>query len=325
MKPLLAGIALVTAVGAQPDQRDHGSFIAFRVDDANVIAVVKTDLETPMSDAQVSKVRARFGFAYSDADQATRAAVPSTIARAADWTVHITGGQELRAKEAKLVGGAIGCGSVAGVMLTVEDADRPRLTASKDLYYVAQPAAAARTTQSTSSVGQSATPQLNDARRTQLESLLNAAMKEQLPGLREESAPWPNLDAALSRGDSRLTYDLQAFRLDRSGVPIYFVRAQWRAAGRQAFALAAWIKAGDSLSLITSDARPSGWMRMSEWRGHTMDAQNLGLVLTVLDADHDGWGEVVMAHGGYESVALDSIEFTGNGFNSPGAGFATGC
>jgi hypothetical protein len=49
------------------------------------------------------------------------------------------------------------------------------------------------------------------------------------------------------------------------------------------------------------------------------------MVLTVLDRDHDGWGEVLLTEEGYESRSIELFEYGPAGFQTTGIVFAHGC
>ena len=345
MKHALVSLALASTVAAQPVTIPSEVFVAFRVDDTKAVAIISVDGDVPIeSSAPFTKPVARFGFEYRDADRKMRDNVPSEILDAPAWLLHASGGAVFRTKPVRIVTGTAGCGNGVGVLLNVIDSDLDRFAALKDRYFGVErlsrmPAAVAAPTK----VGQLPAPQLTASRRQELESLLNSLVKRDLPGIREESArdlakaaesqnaldrSWAEqvqrADAALVAGKAKLTYDVQAFRLDPSGVPIWFVRAEWRVEGRQAFVIAAWIRAGDQLSTIESDNHGGTWLHMQEFR-EGITPEHLGLVLSVIDRDHDGWGEVLMLGTGYESFSIHSREYTADGFDVPDLQYSAGC
>lgn len=93
------------------------------------------------------------------------------------------------------------------------------------------------------------------------------------------------LDEELSRGRVKLSYDIQVFHLDPSGRPTYYVRAEWRAGGRQTFAATLWLR-GDRFEIVETNTDPASWLRMHEFQNRVYRVQ-LGLVLNVLDLDDD--------------------------------------
>jgi hypothetical protein len=48
-------------------------------------------------------------------------------------------------------------------------------------------------------------------------------------------------------------------------------------------------------------------------------------VLNVLDRDADGWGEIILARGGYESMAIELREYGPPGVLPAAASYAFGC
>jgi hypothetical protein len=84
-----------------------------------------------------------------------------------------------------------------------------------------------------------------------------------------------------------------------------------------------WLR-GDSLEIVDIDTRASSWLRMFEFQG-TVHREQLGLVLNVLDRDADGWGEIILARGGYESMAIELREYGPPGVLPAAASYAFGC
>jgi hypothetical protein len=118
------------------------------------------------------------------------------------------------------------------------------------------------------------------------------------------------LDDALQRGRGRLRYDIQSFQLSPDTVPVHFVRAEWMVDGRQGFAASIWLRGEQRLEVVDVDVRPAQWLRMSEFDG-AVTREHLGLVVDVFDRGHAGWGEVLMGHGGYESMSLSLLQLLG--------------
>ena len=63
---------------------------------------------------------------------------------------------------------------------------------------------------------------------------------------------------------------------------------------------------------------------MFEFQGKVA-REHLGLVLNIFDRDNDGWGEVLMAQGGYESMTISLLEYSATGFQPTGIEYAYGC
>jgi hypothetical protein len=131
------------------------------------------------------------------------------------------------------------------------------------------------------------------------------------------------VDAVLLAGKTRLTYDVQPFRLG-ADAPLYFVRAEWRAGVSPAFGAAVWVKGSRPLSVVQTDLSPARWLRMFEFQGE-LSRELYGLVLNVFDRDGDGWGEILFAHGGYEGMGLEVLEYSPNGFLPADISYSYGC
>lgn len=317
--------------------RPATSFIAFRADDQHVVAVMVEVSDQPDT-VDGSQPAARFGFEYRDADPAIVAAVPREVFAVKQWTVHLAPGRRVSASAGRIVHGGAACTGLAGMLLQIDPEDQQTYAARPEKYFVVDAADGAKTAASLSS--SRALPPVD---RTQLESLLNGLLKRELPTVRDEAADeidrlaagepghqrnWAierrELDRDLEAGRARLEYDVQAFDLEHNGPPRYFVRAEWAVDGRPAFAAALWIKGGDALSIVDQDLRTAKWLRMFEFQGR-LAPELYGLVLNVFDRDGDGWSEVLMARGGYESNTLELIALTPKGFVPTGISYSYGC
>jgi len=125
-------------------------------------------------------------------------------------------------------------------------------------------------------------------------------------------------------GRGKLTYDIQSFRLAPDGVPIHFVRAEWAVQRRQGFAASLWLRGEELVEVIQTNLRPASWLRMFEFQGKVA-REHLGLILNTFDRDHDGWGEVLLAQGGYEGMSISLLEYSPTGFEPTGIEYAYGC
>jgi hypothetical protein len=81
---------------------------------------------------------------------------------------------------------------------------------------------------------------------------------------------------------------------------------------------------GQPLEVVDTNLRPASWLRTFEFQGKVA-REHLGLILNVFDRDHDGWGEVLLARGGYESMGLSVLEYSPTGFQPSGIEFGFGC
>lgn len=325
----------LTAIAQAP--RRASSFVAFRVDDRHAVAVI-AEVADQADSVDGSQPAARFGFEYRDADPAIVAAVPPAVFAVKQWTVHLAPGRRVTATAGRIVHGNAACTGLAGMLLRIDPPDQQSYAARPEKYFVVDPSDGTPTTPP--AAPSSALPAID---RTRLERLLDDLLRRELPAVRNEAASeidrlvdsdvayqrrWAlerrELDRGLEAGKARLEYDVQAFDLERNGAPRYFVRAEWAVDGRPAFGAALWIKGGEALSIVDQDVRTARWLRMFEFQGK-MSPELYGLVLNVFDRDGDGWGEVLMARGGYESNQLELIALTPGGFTSTGISYAYGC
>ena len=334
---LAAAVALCDLSAIAQAPRPASSFVAFRVDDRHAVAVI-AEVADQADSVDGSPPAARFGFEYRDADPAIVAAVPPAVFAVKQWTVHLAPGRRVSAAAGRIVHGNAACTGLAGMLLRIDPGDQQVYAARPEKYFVVDAADGAVAAVSPAPPG--ALPPID---RTHLESLLNGLLKRELPAVRAEAAGeidrlaagepgyqrnWAierrELDRGLEAGQARLEYDAQAFDLERNGPPRYFVRAEWAVNGRPAFGASLWVKGGGPLSIVDQDLRTARWLRMFEFQGK-MSPELYGLVLNVFDRDGDGWGEVLMARGGYESTRLELIALTPGGFTPTGISYSYGC
>lgn len=329
---------VATAWGPSAEQnRSASSFIAFRVDDRHAVAVI-AEVADQADSVDGSRPAARYGFEYRDADPAIVAAVPPAVFAVNQWIVHVAPGRRVSATAGRIVHGNAACTGLAGMLLQIDPKDQQVYAARPEKYFVVEAPDAA-----TAAASPSPSRALPPIDRRQLESLLNGLLKGELPAVRAEAASeidrlvesdvayqrrWAlelrELDQGLEAGKARLEYDVQAFDLERNGPPRYFVRAEWAVDDRPAFGAALWIKGGGTLSIVDRDLSTARWLRMPEFQGR-ISPELYGLVLNVFDRDGDGWGEVLMARGGYESNTLELIALTPGGFTATGISYSYGC
>jgi hypothetical protein len=321
-------------------------FIGFRFDDTHVIAVVKVldDAGKLLRDRAASAMpAAQYGFPYVDAPPELGAHVPAAL-QSARWVIHAAPGQVFDATAEKVIAGVPNCFAAVGVLLRVTPAQAQQFARGSARYFVAEAQTPPRSEGDAprSMVRTLPPPVFADAQRRALESVLHDLLKRELPAIRAEAAPdidriakmesahnrsWVaaqrRIDRQLMEGKVKLTYDVQAFQLDPSGTPTYFVRAEWLAGRDQAFAASLWLR-GDRFEIVEANTRPASWLRMFEFQGQ-IDRLQLGLVLNVLDRDRDGWGEIVFARGGYESLGIGVREWSSTGFVLSGISYDSGC
>jgi hypothetical protein len=328
--------AVIAQVGERAD-----AFVAFRADDSHVIAVVNVvDLDRQQKREAVSGPPiAQYGFRYYPADHLSDY-VPAAIRPQQRWSVH-GGRRAFQATAEGIVAGSVGCQDIVGMLMAIDPDARDEFKKMRARYFVAgPPISPAVSTGGPAGVG-AVISNLTSAQISTLESLLNDLLKRDLPRVLADSEPglarnesadrrsrswaaeWRRINAALSAGRAKLSFDTQAFRLDPSGTPMYFVRAQWRVGTRQVFAASLWLR-GDRLESVAVDTWASSALRMWEFQGE-ISRDQLGIVLNVVDSDRDGWGEVIVGNAGYEGISIEVLEYSPTGFGPTGISYAFGC
>lgn len=118
---------------------------------------------------------------------------------------------------------------------------------------------------------------------------------------------WIHADRALARGEGTLDYDIRAFRLTPDSAPRLLVRARWKLAEAALFLMTAWFKGGAAQAeLLFADASWSTLLRGSAPSGSLGEDLGFQSVLNEFDADHDGWGELLIrsGQGGSSTIGL---------------------
>jgi hypothetical protein len=341
-------IAALLVVLAQKPALEPRDYIAFRLDDERVIAVLKT-IDDPGPQRKEQEVSsppaASYGFPIFEPPAEWLKSVPPTMRTGARWKVDVGGGRTLDAIAERVVGGQPQCSGAVGMLLRIAPERAAEFAAVRPRYYVAREATTSETAPANpdSRIGflpqSAATPEMRGA----LEIALGDLMRREHPKIVKEAEEdvrrmetsglkshknlverWRRQDAALSRGETRLAYDIQGVRLTREGPPMFFVRADWFLGDFQAFAAAAWVRFDDSPQIVQADLRPASWLRMAIFQGRVYQLQ-LGMILNVLDRDGDGFGEILFAQGGYESVGISLIEYAPPGFEPQLVEFSYGC
>jgi hypothetical protein len=323
------------------EQEPASEYIAFRFDATHVIATLKVlDGGRQVREGLSPEPIGRYGYRYFEPSKALLDKVPAHAQSAASWLVHAAPGRSFNAIAERVVGGNPGCMDAVGVLLRVATDDARAFAALPARYFVAEaPAHTTSSVNAPSSVG----IVMNVATPSELESTLHTLLARELPRVRDEARAnlermeaspvsyhrsWARqrkqIENALARGRGKLTYDVQAFQLNPDGVPLYFVRARWHVDGLLGFAASLWLRGEQKPVILQSDLRPASWLRMFMFQGRLAPSK-LGLVLNVTDRDNDGWGEILFAQEGYESVGIQLLEYSPSGFVPSGVSYSHGC
>jgi hypothetical protein len=339
--------ALLTTTNVMGQEPNGGAqVIAFRVDSTHAIATLKVigEATQQITEGLSAEPAARFGFRYRDLPDEWRKDVAADIRTGERWLIHASPGVRIQADAERIVGGQLGCEDAAGVLLRIGPEQSEAFSALPAKYFLAERSSNAQSSQPPRGPAVRSVASPSDAEfRRGLESTLTELLARELPGVRAEAEPeiarmasssvnyhrsWAQqqraVDDAMQRGQGKLTYDIQSFQLSPDGVPVHFVRAEWRVRGQQGFAASLWLRGRQSLEVVETNLRPASWLRMFEFQG-SVAREQIGLVLNVFDRNQDGWGEVLMAQGGYESMTLSLVEYSATGFRPTGIEYSYGC
>jgi hypothetical protein len=336
---IAASVSTVLVASPQSPTTIADAFVAFRVDDERVVAVIKVlDDADPSSPPAGLSEPPRFGFRPFDATARIRAAVGATLSEPGRWSVHLSPGLTVRATLEKIVGGNLGCVDSAGALLRLDRASVNAFAGVKERYFVAERGSSPQAPSPGTRV-----KALAPASRADVERALDNVLRQEWPRVRDDTedevaamaastvdyhrswaAERRQLQAALDAGDATRSFDVQTFHLDPDGTPVSFVRGEWRVGTKLGFVATLWITGGATPKVIRLDVSAAGWLRMFEFGGD-VGREQLGLVLNVVDRDRDGWREVLFARGGYESMGVDLLEYSPAGLVATGISYSYGC
>ena len=332
----------VCAVLLVPAAQDKTTLIAFRVDDERVLASVRAlvdDSIRQFKKGEATSSVAKFGYPFLDLPEKFQPKIPTDLKIGDRWAVHTSPGQVFHATAERFVLGQGGCENLLALVLKIDSEELQAFRDVRTKYYVADVRAASTIA---SPLGPLPDPAITPEFRRRLEGALAEVFAREFPRVRKEAASemarmiasehgdarvWARerqqVDAALARGEGRLTYDAQSYRLTPDGVPRVFVRARWHVGSRLGFAAAFWVRE-DSGEIVWQNLRPASWLRMRLFQGEIHTSQ-LGLVLNVVDRDRDGWAEVIFLQGGYEGVGVEVLDVSDDGLKPAGISYSYGC
>jgi hypothetical protein len=349
---LLAGVAamgaalLINAPVSGQGSEPGSAFVAFRVDTHRVIATLKVmePSARQVADGMSAEPMARFGYRYFDPPAPWREQGAAGMRAGDRWRIHTAPGQIFQAETERIVGGNARCNNAIGVLLRVVPEESNAFTGLPARYFLAERSMTLQPSKADtgSAVGAAPSPSTAEFRRA-LESTLNALLARELPQVLADTAPslarmasspvayhrsWARqqqaVNEAMQAGRGRMTYDIQSFGLAPDGMPLHFVRAEWAVRRRQGFAASLWLRGEQRVEVIQTNLRPASWLRSFEFQNR-VGREHLGLVLNSFDWDHDGWGEVLLAQGGYESMRISLLEYSPTGLQPTGIEYAYGC
>lgn len=350
-----------TAVGAapvqaapQPSPAETGAlFVAVPYDQSHVVFVFDQprDLSPPVE--KISPDLRAFGKPDEklgdigqlwEADPKLIARYPgfSTVAHVGEeFELQIKPGQNVRAVIKAPILADLGCLASLGFVAEVAAPGVEALSASANRYFLMRRAggnsagAAAQSSDAGEIAGWTATP----AQQAQIEHLLQDAVKAGIAKVHADMQPdydragadpawvqsWRKHDEALARGEGKLNYEVQAFRLAPAGGPRLYVRAQWTIEGESVFLMTAWMRTEPEFVLEAVDPNHSRRLRWAEADELGNDLASLPKVMNVVDRTHDGWGDLLIYMPGLESYEVRLFHYSATGPVASEINISGGC
>jgi len=167
--------------------------------------------------------------------------------------------------------------------------------------------------------------------RTQIEKAIAAALKDKLA--REQARGYVDLPKQLEQnaalGKTKLTYEIQAFRLSPDGFPRLFVHARWMVDQQLAYLMNLWLRVGPEVKIEPLDGESSRGLWLSAKSGESLQEGEvgfgqLGQVLNVFDRA-DGYGDVLIYFRGEEGYDIRLFRYTDAGLVATKISHGDGC
>ena len=260
------------------------------------------------------------------------------------WQLQISGSSQTPVTIRRAVVADPGCDTRVGFLAEVDPAHQTELdSASSPYFLISKDAVSASPGEKLPGIGPledwKATPEL----RLLIGQQLQKEMQTELASIREKAASeyvrssavdeagqswtekWEGFDAKLARGEGKLDYDLQAFRLTPDGVPRLHARAKWALDGVTAFLMSAWFRSEPTLALQFSDTSESEHLRYYGFLGDLTNVDAMGTILNVFDPHRDSRGELLIFHQGWGGYDIGLFQYTDAGLTPSAVSFNVGC
>jgi hypothetical protein len=168
--------------------------------------------------------------------------------------------------------------------------------------------------------------------RSQIEKAIVAGLKdklahEQARGAYGDLPKQFEQNAAL--GKTKLTYEIQAFRLSPDGFPRLFVHARWMVDQQLALLMNLWLRVGTEVKIepLDDESTRDLWLSAKSpesLREEQVGFGQLGQVLNVFDRA-DGYGDVLIYFPGYEGYKIRLFRYTDAGLVATKTSHGDGC
>jgi hypothetical protein len=180
---------------------------------------------------------------------------------------------------------------------------------------------------------------LTDAQRTTLEGVLDRQFRITYPtivappsrgdGRVVEDRRTPaqraislRYDRAFELGRTRLSYDVQAFRLSADRDVQFFVRAAW-SADHEAMHMSLWLRL--DRNGFTVERTDSWWAHMGRWAPLMFGSGDFRTRILNVVAAVDAGSYIIIGEPGYEGFSVRLYKYAADGFADTGIGSTSGC
>lgn len=243
-----------------------------------------------------------------------------------EWELDLSPETRVRAVVSAPVVVQGGCFAAAGFTAQIVESDQPSFAAAgKDYFLLHKPYTALAPVSDPKSepIGELPDWKATSDFRAALEKLLKSHLQQELPELGarylqgyklavERDAenktvlmPWSIIEGKLVRGEVKLDYTAQAFRLTPDGTPRIYIHAHWTIDANPVFLTNAWLRAEANPAIEAVKPLEVQLIRSDGKRSEQEYPENDFKILNVLDRMHNHHGQLLIFTNSYAGESFD--------------------
>jgi hypothetical protein len=326
-----------------PESSDDNTFIAFRFDKTRVFFAIAhggdatfdfdwdetqnlQDLGKPAAGNAVEELWiANAKTVHDNSELFNRANVGE------EWRLEVSATSKVRVIVTKPVVASVMGNAIAGFLAEVEPQYQSEFSASPSEYFLIHKGNDVSKQNSNNTalrLGRlptwRATPKLQNG----IQQLLNEELKKRLgsmhhfayqdedasrryPELATNFERWRKIDQKLRNGESKLDYDMQAFRMTPDGRLRLFIRARWMVDQQPGFLMSVWVRLDPQLLVESVNATQSEVIRTLT--GYAPGLDSLGTIVNVFDQYADNRATFLIFTPEYEGFEIQLFRYSDAG------------
>lgn len=312
------------------EPQDADRYLAFRIDDTHVAIVLDEHIALDDRSSELPRPAAGFAIQLLTIPDASPVADDSKreFPDRTRWTL-ASASRTYDALVAQRTGFPGQCGHPEASQLTlVTNVGDPAFRSERAKYFLASPQlpAAGRTV--------TTTLDLIPEQRAALEDTLNRQMRITMPTLFApplvgRQTPDSDYHQRIRRGQGRLVYHIEPYRLAPDDDVRLYVRAHWALDKRALFGMTFWIRYdGHAFIIEQTDAGVARFALYAEAKDMgpaiAADPDSAGTLLNVAPSP-DGWASIIVGRRYYEGFAVSVLKYSPDGPLPAGIRYAAGC